>query len=120
MWQEVLRPSITVTTEEEKPVLTGSWSYGAKEHTKCHTILPSYYAGGQKSVASQAPDLRECEISITPFDCPRDMLVMVIAEALMSDETAQRASRVRLVGARMVVRRCSSLRAVGRHVNPNR
>jgi uncharacterized protein with GYD domain len=23
-------------------------------------------------VASQAPDLRECEIGITPFDCPRD------------------------------------------------
>jgi hypothetical protein len=23
-------------------------------------------------MASQAPDLRQCEIGITPFDCPRD------------------------------------------------
>jgi 4a-hydroxytetrahydrobiopterin dehydratase len=28
--------------------------------------------GRPKSVASQAPELRECEIGITPFDCPRD------------------------------------------------
>ena len=28
--------------------------------------------GRSKSVASQAPELRECEIGITPFDCPRD------------------------------------------------
>jgi hypothetical protein len=34
---------------------------------------PELLRGRPKSVASQAPDLRECEIGITPFDCPRDI-----------------------------------------------
>jgi hypothetical protein len=32
--------------------------------------------GRPKSVAAQASELRECEIGITPFDCPRDMLCL--------------------------------------------
>jgi transposase len=39
------------------------------------TVFPTaghLLRGRPKGVASQAPELRECEIGITPFDCPRD------------------------------------------------
>jgi hypothetical protein len=42
--------------------------------SRCDPAPPSamYLRGRPKSVASQAPELRECEIGITPFDYPCD------------------------------------------------
>jgi hypothetical protein len=31
--------------------------------------------GRPRSVTAQVPELRECKIGITPFDCPRDNFV---------------------------------------------
>jgi hypothetical protein len=43
--------------------VTSSWP------TRCHARRSRYY-GAARGVSSQAPELRERKIGITPFDCP--------------------------------------------------
>ena len=40
------------------------------------TVLRPLLRGRPKGVASQARELRQCKIDITPFDCPRDNSVL--------------------------------------------
>jgi hypothetical protein len=46
------------------------------EPSTAEFVADDLLRGRPKGVASQAPELRECEIGITLFGCPRDIIPM--------------------------------------------
>ena len=67
--------------------------------------------GRPKSVASQAPELRECEISITPFGCPVNITARTAAHGPRIHEWARGAKPAlprRVAGYWVLARRSAS------------